>query len=124
MVNGILKVPSFLKRKNNPSQRFNNEESAQSSPNSSPKPEQQATGSEAPEVSASIDIPHKKHGRRVRTVSGSSGQSCQSASTPRSRRFPNFSAGSNFSGDSIMHHLDKMSERDQVWFQAYRFGGR
>jgi hypothetical protein len=120
MVNGVLKVPSFLKRKKNASQRFDNEESVESLP----KPEQHTTSSEAPEVSANIDIPQKKHGRRVRTVSGSSGNSCQSASTPRSRRLPNFSAGSNFSGDSIMHHLDKMSERDQVWFQAYRFGGR
>ena len=120
MVIGGLKVPSFLKR-NNHSQRLDNVESSESL-QSSPKPEPEQ--STPPDVSANIDIPNKKQGRRQRTVSGCSASSSHSESTPRSRRFPNFSAGSNFSGDSIMHHLDKLSERDQVWFQAYRFGGR
>jgi hypothetical protein len=124
MVNGVLKIPSFLKRKN-PSHKLDNVESTETLPQSPPKAVQRSnTASEAPEITANIDIPQKKHGRRVRTISGSSGHSCHSESTPRSRRFPNFSSGSNFSGDSIIHHLEKMSERDQVLFQAYRFGGR
>ena len=119
MVNGAFKVPSFLKRKQNPSQRLDNVESTESlQPQKNPE-----SSSKSGEVSANIDIP-KKSGRRERTVSGCSAHSTPSESTPRSRRFPNLSAGSNFSGDSIMHHLDKLSERDQVWFQAYRFGGR
>ena len=119
MVNGVFKVPSFLKRKQNQSQRLDNVESTESI-----EPAKKLQSSSKPgEASANIDIP-KKSGQRERTESGCSVHSTHSESTPRSRRFPNFSAGSNFSGDSIMHHLDKLSERDQVWFQAYRFGGR
>lgn len=122
MVNGI-KLPSIFKRKQRQAERFDNEESDES-PQSPALPEQRdKAGSQAPEMTVSIDIPQKKHRRRERTVSGCSGHSCLSESTPRTRRIPN-SAGSNFSGESIMHHLDKLSERDQVWFQAYRFGGR
>lgn len=124
-MNGVLKVPSFLKRKPH-SHRFDNVASTESlqSPAKPAHEVQQAKVSETPEVSANINIPEKKHGRRQRTVSGSSGNSCHSEPTPRSRRLLNFSTGSNFSGDSIIHNLDKLSERDQVWFQAYRFGGR
>lgn len=124
---GGLKVPSFLRRKSNSNQRLENMESHESLSSSKKMEEAPPANDNKPEVTASIAIPEKKSNRRIRTTSAcgsSSVHSCHSDSTPRSKRFPNFSAGSSFSGDSIVHHLDKLSERDQVWFQAYRFGGR
>lgn len=84
------------------------------------------SGSSTMSTASCHDVQKKKN-PRIRTISGSSGCSTQSEpNTPgqRRQRVRTISGGSNFSGDSIVTHLDQLSQRDQLCFQAFRFGGR
>lgn len=139
MVKGVslFKIPSFLKRgKGSCAKKTSGEadtmdslphgDSAASCTTHGRSHQRSRTISGGSNVSCNEEVPRKKN-LRIRTISGSSGYSTQSESnTPgqRRRRVRTISGGSNFSGDSIVTHLDQLSQRDQLLFQAYRFGGR
>lgn len=139
MVKGIslFKIPAFCKRrKSSRGKKPSGEDAEDSLPADSAvscnshgrSGERSRTISGGSNVSAAScnEVPKKKD-PRIRTISGSSGYSTQSepsTSGQKRRRVRTISGGSNFSGDSIISHLDQLSQRDQLLFQAYRFGGR